>query len=175
VSGIYEDVIRSILRTGFDHILFLAMHMPNEPMLEQVAYKVREESKVLIAWINPLRLAYLFMRDVSPNYDAARAHGADPSLSIGKYLEPDMIDLSRIVPNQFTREFQGVPFEGGSTLSFQNFPLSMPIKLQDMSPTTGGFGDPQFATEAQGELIFNRMVEHLSALVERFSQIRTRV
>lgn len=175
VSGLYEDVIRSIVRAGFDHILFLAMHLPNEPMLEQVAYKVREELKVLVAWINPLRLAYLFMRDVSPNYDAARAHGADPALSLGKYLEPDMVNLQNIIPNEFTREFQGVQFEGGSTLSFRNFPVSMPIKLQDMSPNTGGFGDPQYATEEQGEKMFERMVEHLSALVEQFSQVKTRI
>ncbi len=173
VGMVYEDVIRSVLRHGFDHILFLSMHIPNLPMLEEVAYKIREELGVMVAWINPGKLASYYLREVSPNYDAASAHGADPALSLGLYLAPEAHDAESIEPNEYQEDFQGVDFAGGSTLTFKDFPFNMPLKLGDLSPETGGFGDPQFASRDQGEQIFSKMVDHMVALVERFSQLET--
>lgn len=176
VSVVYEDVVRSIVKHGFDHLLFLAMHVPNQPMMEHVANKVRDELGVLIAWINPGRLAPAIMEEISPNYEAARGHGADPGLSLAKYLEPDMVDLSQVVPNQASREYQGLPLPVGSmTPTFKDFSLNMALRLQDISPVSGGYGDPTFASAAQGEAMFTRMVDHVSALVERFATMKTRL
>ena len=49
--------MRAIVRAGFDHLLFLAMHIPNQPLMEHVAHKIRTELGLMIAWINPGRLA----------------------------------------------------------------------------------------------------------------------
>lgn len=174
LSGLYEDVVRSIARHGFDHLLFLAMHVPNQPMMEQVAHKVRDELGLLIAWINPGRLAPAVMKEVSPDYAAARGHGADPGLSQAMYLEPEMVDTSRIVPNQARKEYQGMPLDG-MTPMFKNYPLDMAIRLQDVSPTSGGYGDPTLATKEQGEKIFKRMVEHVTAVVQKFATMKTRL
>lgn len=175
ITDVYEGVVRSILRHGFDHIMFLVTHTPNQPMIEEVAYKIREEFGILIAWINPGKLASTYLKDVSPNFEAAKGHGADPVLSLGKFLEPEMIDLSNVVSNEFESDYQGINFAGGSTLSFQDYPFNVPIKLQDMSPDTGGFGDTSYASEEQGAQIFTQMVEYLVALVDRFSKMDTRI
>ena len=176
VSAIYEDVVRAVVGHGFDHLLFLAMHVPNQPLMEHVANRIRDELGVLIAWINPGRLAPAIMKEVSPDYDAARGHGADPGLSLAKYLEPDMIDLSKAVPNEASREFQGLPLPvGGMTPSFRGFPLNMALRLQDISPVSGGYGDPTYATAAQGEAMFTQMVDHVTALVEEFAAMNTRI
>ncbi|MDQ4076507.1 MAG: creatininase family protein [Chloroflexota bacterium] len=174
VSAVYEDVARSLIRHGFDHLLFLMMHLPNQPLMDHVANKVRDELGVLLAWINPGRLAPAIMREVSPNYTAARGHGADPGLSLAKYLEPEMVDLSRVVPNEAAQSFQGLPLEGGMTPTFENFPLNMALRLQDVSQESGGWGDPAYASEAQGEAIFKRMVDHVTALVKMFAGMQTR-
>jgi creatinine amidohydrolase len=174
VSMVYEDVARSLVRHGFDHLLFLAMHIPNQPMMEQVAHKVRDELGILIAWINPGGMAPSLLKDLSPNFAAARGHGADPGLSLALYLAPGVIDTSRIVPNVATREFQGLPL-AALTPMFNDFPLNMAIRMQDMSTESGGFGDPTYATAAQGEAMFTRMVTHTTALVERFAAMNTRV
>lgn len=162
LSALYEDVVRSIVRHGFDHLLFLAMHIPNQPMVRHVADKVRDELGVLIAWINP--------------YAAARGHGGARGLSLAKYLEPDMVDLSQVVPNEFNLEYQGLPLDG-VTPTFQGLPLRLPLRLQDLSPETGthGRGDPTSASAAQGEAIFTQMVAHISALVEKFASMKTRL
>lgn len=173
VAAVYEDVVHSIVRHGFDHLLFLAMHIPNQPMMEHVANKVRDELGVLIAWINPGQLAPDIMREISPNYTAARGHGADPGLSLAKYLQPDMVDLAQVTRNEVDHDFQGLPTEG-LTPKFQGFPLNMALRLQDISPESGGWGDPTYASEEQGEVMFIRMVEHVSALVEEFLDMETR-
>ena len=176
VSAVYEDVVRSIVRHGFDHLLFLAMHIPNQPMMEHVAHKVRDELGVLIAWINPGRLAADILKEISPDYDAARGHGADPGLSLAKFLEPDMIDLSQVVPNDFGKEFLGLPIPVGSmSPSYREFPLNMPLRMQDISPESGGAGDPAHATAEQGEAMFSAMVAHVTGLVKEFAAMDTRV
>lgn len=174
VSMVYEDVVRSLVRHGFDHLLFLAMHIPNQPMMEQVAHRMRDELGVLIAWINPGGMAPALLKDLSPNFAAARGHGADPGLSLALYLAPDAVDTSRIVPNEATREFQGLPLNG-LTPTFNDFPLNMAIRMQDMSPQSGGFGDPTYASAAQGEAMFTRIVDHTTALVQRFATMKTRL
>jgi len=40
---------------------------------------------------------------------------------------------------------------------------------------SGGYGDPTYASAQQGEAIFNRMVEHVGALVKEFASIKTRL
>jgi creatinine amidohydrolase len=175
VSAVYEDVVRSIVRHGFDHLLFLAMDVPNQPMMEHVAHKVRDELGVLIAWINPGRLAPSILKEISPDYDAARGHGADPGLSLAKYLEPEMVDLSGVVPNESGKEFPGLDIPVGSMLpSYRDFPLNMPLRMQDISPNSGGAGHPTYATAEQGEVMFSRMVTHVTGLVKEFTAIDTR-
>lgn len=174
LTDFYEDVIRSLARHGFDHLLFLAMHIPNQPMMEHVANKVRDELGLLIAWINPGKLAATVMKEVSPNFAAARGHGADPGLSLAMYLMPGVIDPSRIVPNQSEKTYQGFEVEG-LTPMFHNYPLDMALRLQDISPVSGGYGDPKYASAEQGEKMFTRIVDHVTALVEKFATTKTKV
>jgi creatinine amidohydrolase len=174
VSMVYEDVVRSLVRHGFDHLLFLAMHIPNQPMMEQVAHKVRDELGVLIAWMNPGAMGPMLLKELSPNFAAARGHGADPGLSLALHLAPDAVDTSHIVPNVATREIQGLPIVS-MTPMFNDFPLNMAIRMQDMSPESGGFGDPTYASAHQGEAMFTRMVEHTTALVRHFAGMKTRL
>lgn len=174
ITAIYAEVVRSIVRHGFDHLLFLAMHIPNQPMMDHVANLVRDELGLLIAWINPGKLAATVLKEVSPNFAAARGHGADPGLSLAKYLEPDAIDLSRVVPNQASKEYQGMPIDG-LTPMFQNYPLDMALRMQDVSPVSGGYGDPKYASAEQGEKMFTRIVDHVTVLVEKFATMKTKM
>ncbi len=174
ITAIYAEVVRSIVRHGFDHLLFLAMHIPNQPMMDHVANLVRDELGLLIAWINPGKLAATVLKEVSPNFAGARGHGADPGLSLAKYLEPDAIDLSRVVPNQASKEYQGMPIDG-LTPMFQNYPLDMALRMQDVSPVSGGYGDPKYASAEQGEKMFTRIVDHVTVLVEKFATMKTKM
>ncbi len=122
----------------------------------------------------PERLAPTLMKEVSPNYAAARGHGADPGLSQAMYLEPEMVDTSRMVANQAASEYHGMKVDGLTPL-FNGYPLDMALRLQDISPESGGYGDPRYASKEQGEKIFERMVEHVTALVDNFAKMKTRL
>jgi creatinine amidohydrolase len=174
VEEMYEDVVRCVVRAGFDHLLFLAMHVPNQPMMEHVAHRMRDELGIMIAWLNPGRLAPAVMKEVSPNFNAARGHGADPLMSLAKYLAPDMTDNSQAVPNKATLEYQGLTVDSMVPM-FNGFPLNMAIRMQDVSPESGGYGDPSFGSAAQGEAMFEKMVSHVTAAVEKFSTMKTRL
>jgi creatinine amidohydrolase len=174
LENLYEDVLRCVMAHGFDHILVLATHIPNQQMIEQVAYRLREEKGIRIAWMNPGQLANRFLQDVSPNYELAKGHGADPGISLGEYLEPGSTDFSDLHPNQLVSEFEGFQLTGWS-MNFEGFPLSMPLMLQDLSPVSSGGGDPSFGDPQQGEQIFAKMTDYVVGLVERFAASNTRI
>ena len=172
LGALYEDVLRCIVSHGFDHILVLATHIPNQQLIEQAAYNIRRDLGVRIAWMNPGQLANKMLQQVSPNFKAAKGHGADPGVSLGEYLEPGSTDFSDISPNQPLAEFEGFPLTGMS-MSFNEFPLSMPMMLQDVAPESSGSGDPTLGTAEQGRQIFELMVDYVAALVERFERATT--
>lgn len=174
LAALYEDVVRSILRHGFDHVLFLAMHVPNHTMVRIVAEKIRDELGVLIAWLDPAELTSALLKEVSPNYAVAHGHGADPGLSLAKHLEPDMVDLSGAAPSQVNQEYRGLPLRDGKVM-VNNLRLNLALRYQEVSPRGGGRADPSYASAAQGELIFSRAVGVLCEAVREFAAMNTRL
>lgn len=92
LTMLYEDVYRSILRAGFTHVMFLAYHIPNQWVIERVARKVREETGVLCAWVNPGALTATYLKDFFADPTEARGHGAEPGISLMRFLVPDAVD-----------------------------------------------------------------------------------
>ena len=50
---LYDDVLRSIVRAGFQRVLCLAYHVPNQPLIGRAARRIREETGVSVVWFNP--------------------------------------------------------------------------------------------------------------------------
>jgi len=174
VAQLYEDVFRAVLSHGFDHLLVLATHIPNQPMIEQAAYRLRKELGVRIAWINPGQLANRMLERVSPNLDAAKGHGADPGISLGEFLEPGSTDFSDMAPNVTVGTFEGFPLTRMAP-SFEDFPIGFPLMLQDIAPESSGTGDPTIGDAEQGQRIFDLLVHYTTRLVNQFAQSNTRV
>ena len=162
--GFYHDVFRSIVRAGFARILCLAYHVPNQPLVERAARLVREESGVSVVWVNPGALAATYLRDLFPEPAAARGHGAEPGLSLMRYL------LGVSVPadagtGETRSSYRGVDVRGAE-LAFRGFPVGMPVSWEELYPETGGFGNPTLGSAEIGRELYGRLVDHLSALVE---------
>lgn len=174
LKRLYEDVVRSVLHHGFDHILLLASHTPNQPMIEEVAYEVRRDSGVRIAWINPGQLANRALRETVSDYDTSKGHGAEPGISLGEFLQPGTTDLKHLVPNKSVKTFGGLDWTTNG-LMFKDFPVSMPLMLEDTSPESSGEGDPTPGSAERGERIFAWLVDYTTALVRAFEKTPTRV
>jgi creatinine amidohydrolase len=173
LAMLYEDVFRAVLSHGFDHVLVLATHIPNQPMIEQAAYKLRRELGIRVAWINPGQLANVMLQRVAPNADAVQGHGGEPGVSLGEFLSPGSTDFGDMTPNVTRPEFGGFALTRMAP-SFNGFSVGLPLMLQDIAPESSGSGDPSSGSAEQGQRIFDLMVDYVTELVEAFSASNTR-
>jgi creatinine amidohydrolase len=171
--GLYEDIFRSILRAGFDHVLFIAYHIPNQWILERAVRLVREDTGLLCAWTNPGALAARYVPELFADPKAARGHGAEPGISIMRYLFPDAVDMTGAQARAPLTEFRGFDLQGGTPLH-NGYPVEMPLNWEELYPETGGSGDPTTGGPDKGEIIFGKIVEHLVGIVEKFKKMDTR-
>ncbi len=174
VEGIYEQVVRSVLRAGFDHVLLVANHLPNQPLIEHVAFRIRRAEGVLIAWTNPQAMAAAFLKEVFSDPAAVRGHGAEPGSSLAAYLDGEAFDAAGAGPLPAPTEFhhlqvQGTnPVVGGQT-------VGMALRMDDVAREPGGWGDPSRASADAGRQIYERLLEYLIALIREFSGFDTHV
>lgn len=174
LCAVYEDVVRALLKQGFDHILFMAMHVPNHTVVRIVADKIRDELGILIGWMNTAQVTSALLKEMSPHYATTHGHGADPGLSLAAYLEPDMVDLAHPKPNEVNEHYLGFPLDEGK-LNIHGIHLNLALRFEETSPKTGGRGDTSYASAAQGEAIFSQAVTRICGLVEQFAALQTRL
>jgi creatinine amidohydrolase len=173
LMGLYEDILRSVYRARFDHALFIAYHIPNQWVLERAARKVREDTGLLCAWVNPGALAARYLPELFADPKRARGHGAEPGISLAQYLWPDTTDMTGAEAGAVLPEFRGYELQGGVTMH-QGFPVEMPINWEELYPATGGYGDPTLGGPEQGKAMFERLVAHLVGVVQKFAAMDTR-
>jgi creatinine amidohydrolase len=175
LAMLYEDIYESVLRAGFSHVLFLAYHIPNQWIVERVARKVREDHRVLCAWVNPGALAATHMKDFFADPTRARGHGAEPGLSLMRHLYPDAVDMQGAKATPGPAEFRGWKILGGNPATVEGVPVGIPVNWDELYPDTGGFGDPTLGSEEIGKRIFERLVDDVSRVVAAFRAMDTKV
>ena len=150
LDGLYEDIFRAVVKAGFDHLLFLTAHVPNQPVLQRVFFKMREELGILGVSLNPGRIAPGFIADLFENPIEVRGHGAEPGLSLGRYLCPDEVTGSDEKPDDLASDFRGIDLDG-MTPKHEGFEVLMALTMKDVAPETFGFGDPTASSREKGE------------------------
>lgn len=162
--GLYYDVFRSVVRSGFDRILVLSYHVPNQPHVERAARRLREETGVVVTWVNPGALAATFLRELFPDPAAARGHGAEPGLSLMRYV------LDVPVPDDAGGGETSTSYRGfdvrGAEIAFRGVPVGLPVGWEELYPETGGFGNPTLGSAEIGRQLYERVLDHVCALVE---------
>jgi creatinine amidohydrolase len=174
LAMLYEDIYLSVLRAGFSHVLFLAYHIPNQWIVERIARKIREERGVLCAWVNPGALAATYLTEFFADPARARGHGAEPGLSLMRYLTPDAVNLEGASATPAPADFRGWKMIGGGPVTIEGVPVGMPINWEDLYPESGGFGDPTLGSADIGNRIFERLVAAISRVVIAFRAMDTR-
>jgi len=174
LEGVYEHTVRSVLRSGFDHVLLVANHIPNQPMVEHVAFRVRRAEGILIAWTNPQTMAASLLKDAFADPARVRGHGAEPGISLARYLDPDAVRLdgARALPSP--KEFRGLPVQGTVPV-VAGKPVGMALGMHDVASGPGGWGDPSEASADAGRLMYGKLREYLVELVRRFREFDTHV
>jgi creatinine amidohydrolase/Fe(II)-dependent formamide hydrolase-like protein len=164
LSDLYYDVFRSVVRAGFKRILCLSYHIPNQPYVERAARLLREETGVVVTWMNPGALAATFLKDLFPDPVAARGHGAEPGLSLMRYVL-DVPVPADADAGETSSSYRGLDVQGAA-LSFRGFPVGAPVGWEELYPRTGGFGNPTLGNVEIGRELYDRVLEYICALVE---------
>lgn len=174
LEGAYEHTVRSILRSGFDHVLLVANHIPNQPMVEHVAFRIRTDEGILIAWTNPQTMAASFLKGTFSDPARVRGHGAEPGVSLASYLDPDAVSLTGVHALPAPTEFRGLPVQG-NTVVVGGQPVGMALRMDDVAAGPGGWGDPSQAGADAGRSMYERLLAYLVDLVRTFRAFDTHV
>jgi creatinine amidohydrolase/Fe(II)-dependent formamide hydrolase-like protein len=161
---LYKDVLLSIVRGGFDRILCIAYHIPNQPALERAAQFVRDQTGVSAVWINPGAMAATYLKDFFDDPTRVRGHGAEPGLSLCRYITAASAAPQDYSPEPPPSTYAGFDVSGGG-LAFRGYPVDMPVNWEELYPTNGGYGDATKADPEIGRQMYERIVEYLCGIV----------
>ena len=173
LQAVFEDIARSLIRTGFDHLLFINNHEPNHALLGDALSRIREEFGIVCASVWPTTLARNFAQDIFEKPAEVLVHGNEPSTSLLSYLYPEMMRMDLAQDAEPPAEFNGFPLASPTTLAHEGQRVPIFLRVADAAPQ-GGWGHPRGDAE-KGRLMFDRMVDFIATFVGKYNQISTRV
>jgi len=159
-----EGILDGLYRSGFQKILLITHHGPNQTPAEIAGRNFRRRTGRLIASINPARIA----RDLGGDLfrPEEMGHGAEPSVSLMMHLHPGAVtDGGPTGPAKGT--VLGLPVSTPNSVVFGKSEVDMFLQLEEVSPTSG-WGNASGASEARGAELFGRMLDFVAAFLEHF-------
>lgn len=173
LQAIFEDILYSLVKTGFDHFLFINGHDPNKTSLSYAASRIRETFGIIFTSIWPTGLARNFGKELFENEKEVFMHGNEPSTSILKYLFPKLVRIEQIEKSPLSNEFKNFKLSSTTTLCHEGQQVSIFLRVKDISKT-GGWGEPS-GDSKKGEIIFNKMVDFLISFVKKYQEMNTHI
>lgn len=173
LAAMIEDVCLNVLDDGFDHVLFVCPHAGNVGAMNRVARKIKRERGIIMARVDPTALAKSFAHElynIPPSQSGG--HGGFISTSVMSYLMPDMIDMEQAKAGQLAEEFQGFKLKSLSEINFQGKAVGLYLDADEVSE--GNWGDPSQASPEKGRVLFEKVVEYVSAFVVEFKKFDVR-
>lgn len=166
-------IVRSLIRSGFQHILLITNHIPNQYPVEYALRRIRRETGVLVPSINPGQLSTDLRGDLFDGENPTIGHGAEPGVSLLMHLHPGSVDLSTAA-HQPKSEFLGYEVLNPMAVKVGASSVGMFLELEEVSATSG-WGDPTGASAEKGEIFFNRMLDFVVDFIPEFRKLDTRV
>jgi creatinine amidohydrolase len=171
-ASVVECVTSSLIAQGFDHVLLLNSHIPNQYPVEFACREVRRRTGVLVASISPGPLATDLSRDVIAD-ETYTGHGGEPGVSIMMHLFPgavrtDLMELAGLNEVKSTLK----PMHPTDTV-FGNSKVNLFIDLHEIT-SAGSTGAPTHASPDRGAIVLGRMVDFVVNFLDVFRRIDTR-
>jgi creatinine amidohydrolase len=172
MTSLLQEVMVSLIDQGFDHILLLTGHIPNQGPVEIACREVRRRTGVLVASIGPGPLANDLSRDLlSP--DTYAGHGGDPGVAIMMHLFPGAVrtDLMALAgPNDVNSRIK--PMHPTDT-TFGPSKVNLYIDIHEIT-AAGATGAPADASPERGAEVLDRMTEYVVSFLDVFRKLDTR-
>jgi len=167
---LFTDIVESLIKHGFKHLIFLNNHGASEPMLWHVADETRVKHGVVLASIFPTRLAQDLSKDLFETQAGVFAHGGEPTISVLLYLCPEDMRMENLQPIPFTSPWRGLDVPAPYTVRMNDANVTVYMNMAEIAPT-GGSGDPAQGSAEKGKIMFDRMVEFIADFVTKFRTV----
>jgi creatinine amidohydrolase len=161
------DVCDNLIENGFEHLLLLNCHLPNEPIMQQAAKEIGARHGVLIGSFNPIVMARSASKGLYSDGEASFGHGAEPIASMIRSFNPGAVHVDE-ARSEGAREFQGLPVAGTAQVRVDDGLLTLYFNWQKISET-GGTGNPSVSDPNRGAEIMRRVVDQACKLVKAFA------
>jgi creatinine amidohydrolase len=174
LAAVAEDVCTSLLDHGFERLLFVNGHSGNDPILEDVARRIRRTRGVRIVTIKPgaFRPPALLRQLYGDDVTRVLGHGGEPLASMWLHLRPELIDRQANQPGR-RPDYHGLAINDLSVAAFERTPVAVYFDMEEISPN-GSMGDSTVASADKGKAILEAVVDGCTAFVERFKQMNVR-
>lgn len=171
LSAQIESVVRSLIKHGFDRIVLVNNHIPNQQPAEDALRRVRKDTGVLCASLYPAQLARDLWKDLYVGIESTIGHGSEPGTSLMLHLYPDAVrtDLAEPWP---MKDFQGMEVISPFAVRHGESQVNMYLDLAEVSDV-GGWADPTKASADRGAVLMGRMVDFAVSFIERFVTMDT--
>ena len=155
--SIVSDVCESLVGHGFDHIIIVNNHGPNEPPVEHAIREIQIRHKLCVAAVRPSQLVHQMAAGLYDNFNQVKGHGGEPITSILLALSPDDVrmDLAR---KDRPADFQGCTVENSNNSRYKAMPVKLYLDMNQVSGT-GTTGDPTNASAERGKILLERLID----------------
>lgn len=167
-----EWILRSLIKHGFEHILLIGNHIPNQQPIENACRKIRTECGIVAASTYPGMLAKALGGDIFDK-PAEMGHGAEPGTSIMQHLTPGAMRMDLLEPHRKVSGVSGFEFSSAFAVVHGESEVNFYLDLHDLTHN-GQMADPSSASPEKGAQIMDRIVDFTASFVERFKQVDTR-
>ncbi len=164
LSSVLYDVGKSLIKTGFETVLFLNGHGWNKPSMSTAVHKLAEDTTAICAAAS----YYDLIADVAASirkseFPGGMSHAGEFETSIALHLFPDDVDMDSAVKEiSFPRtEFTWLDIVRPSK-------VSLPRKFSELSKS-GVIGDPLVASEDKGKVL---VLAAIDAVVKLSSSLK---
>jgi creatinine amidohydrolase len=168
-----EAVLTSLINGGFDHLLLVNNHGPNQYPAEVACRNVRRTHGVVVPAVFPAELVRELGGDLLIDNPTAIGHGSEPGTSLLMHLFPDAVRADLLGPGT-RRTFNGLDVLSPTDVRFGAGRVKFFLELEEVSDT-GRWGDPRSASAELGEALFQRLLTFTSEFVVAFADMNTRV
>jgi creatinine amidohydrolase len=168
-----ESILRGLVVHGFDHILLLTNHIPNQEPVAAACRRIRKDFGILVASVYPGQLAADLSKDVFAGESGTKGHGSEPGTSLLLHLYPDDVRMDLARPSEL-KSLNGLEIVSISAVRFGDSQVNFFMELDDLTDR-GGWADPTKATAAKGRTMMERMVEYVASFVEVFRAFQVNV
>jgi creatinine amidohydrolase len=171
-ASFLQEVVLSLIQQGFDHVLLLTGHVPNQSPVEIACREVRRRTGVLVASIATGPLSSDLARDLLGK-DTYAGHGGEPGVSVMMHLFPGAVRTD-LMPLAGLNDVRSPikPLHPTDTV-FGASKVNLYIDIHEITQA-GATGAPADANAERGATVLDRMTEYVVSFLDVFRGIDTR-